>query len=139
MALYMDQPGSDADGKSMAALGAESAAADRAAAEEGGFEADAEEMAKHVNELSDMRNEKMNEIRELAQSLTDVDGLGDEPVSREYLEAVNASGESYNKFLNDMEEFLKSYIKELQNTVKEYRAAEQEAAAHIDSLAVDVE
>jgi len=139
VAMYVDQPGSDADGKSMAALGAQAAQDDRAAAEEGGFEVDAEDMAERVKELQDLYHEKMFEIRELAEPLTNVEGLGGEPVSRDYLHAVNASGESYKKFVDSMDDFFASYIEKMKDTVREYRDGEEQAADDVKGLAIDVD
>jgi|SRR5699024_3755853 len=137
--MYVDQPGSEADGKSMAALGAASATKDRKAAEEGGYEFDPDDMAKNVRQLQDLRREKMNELRKLAEPLTDVGGLGNEPVSMQYLETVNKSGESYQAFLNEMDEYLKGYISKLKDMVREYRSNEEQTASDVGKLAADVD
>jgi len=132
--MYVDQPGSDADGKSMAALGAQAAAKDRAAAEEGDLKVDAEAMAEQVKELQEMQHEKITELKKLAQSLTDVDGLGDEPVSQGYLQAVHASGQSYSEFVTGLDQYLESYIEGMKDAVREFAKAEEDAAAEVPDV-----
>jgi|GEM_PF-3273119 len=139
MAPYVDQPGSDADGKSMAALGAEQAKDDRKTAEQGGYEFDADDMEANIKELEEMKHEKMKELRELAEPLTDVGGLGNEPVSKDYLRAVNESGKSYQKVLEGMDEYLGSYIDKLKDMVREYRNTEEQTAADVEKLGKNVD
>lgn len=139
MGLNVSGTGSDADGKSMAALGAQQAVADRKEAEEGGYEFDADDMAENVKELQELRRDKLKELQRLADQLTDVGGLGDEPVSKEYLASVNQSGKSYVKFINGMDELLGGYIEKLKDMVREYRDTEDETASAVEKIANDTD
>lgn len=134
MALNVSGTGSDADGKSMAALGAQQAAADHESAKDNGWKYDPEEMKQQIGDLQDLRNGKVAELLELSRDLADVSGLGDEEVSNGYLMAANDSGKSYRKLLKGIDEFLESYIEKIKDVDKAYMNEEQNAADQIKNM-----
>lgn len=134
MALNVSGTGSDADGKSMAALGAQQAAADHESAKDDGWEYDSDEMKKKIGDLRELRHGKLAELLNLANDLTDIEAPGNEQVSDVFAQYASASGRKYRDTLRSSDEFLDSYVQKLIEIDKEYRKSDDNAAESVESL-----
>lgn len=93
-----------------------------------GWEYDSDAMKKQIGQLEDLRDDKLNSMKKLTDSVVDISPPAKEKVSDDFVDKVNKSGESHNTQFEKYRQYLQAYIDTLKKIDKAYQDEDEEAA-----------